>query len=68
MKKARGEIRRILIVVGKIQSLAGKAQGVYFNDRQANRADALIPILQEMFDLCLDILGDYDPILEKEMK
>jgi hypothetical protein len=60
--QAMGQLRKVLIQIGKIQDLSGKAKGIYLNDRGLNRADKLIPILDEIFNLCVDIRGNYEPI------
>lgn len=64
--KATGKIRQIVKRVGQIQNLVGKARGAYWNDRQADRAEAVITPLEEAFKLCLEITGEYDPIPEGE--
>lgn len=39
----------------KIQDLVGKAKGVYQNDRAPDRADRLEPLLNEIFDICIEV-------------
>jgi len=62
MKTARGDVRKLLITLGDIQTLAGRAQGVYLNDRSTERAEKLVPMLQEIFDKCVETRSEYYPI------
>ena len=43
----------LLKVLGRIQDLAGRAKGIYLIDTGTDRADKLLPMLQEIFDLCV---------------
>ncbi len=43
------------IALAKIQALAGEAKGVYQNDRAPDRADRLEPLLDKIFDICLEV-------------
>jgi hypothetical protein len=60
--KARGNTKIIIEKVGRIQTLVGQAQATYQNDRSSDRADKIIPQLQEAFELCLEIRNMYDPL------
>ena len=62
MTVARGKVRRLLILIGKIQTLAGRAKHTYLNDRNRGMADQLLPVLDEIFDICLEARNEYDPI------
>lgn len=66
MKTARGNVRKILIKVGEIQSLVGAARGQALNDRDPYMMDKLIPSLEKAFELCLEIRGEYEPVRVKK--
>lgn len=61
MKKATGETKKIIKKVARIQHLVGQAKGSYWNDRQADRAKTVVDALEEAFNLCVEITGEYDP-------
>lgn len=43
------------VAIGRIQNLAGKAIGVYQNDRAPDRADRLVPLLEAIFNICVEV-------------
>lgn len=47
--------KKFLKAFGRIQDLAGKAKNIYLNDRDPMQADKLIPVLDEIFKIALDI-------------
>lgn len=61
-KIARGNTRKIILKVGKIQDLIGIANASVLNDRDPNRMDKIIPALECAFELCLSITAMYDPV------
>ncbi len=65
MKIARGNTRKIVKLVGEIQTLVGSAKGTVLNDRNPNMMDDLLPMLDRAFGLCLDVTGMYEPIRER---
>jgi hypothetical protein len=65
MTKASGNVRVLIKALGDIQTLVGKAMGVYMNDRSTDRADKLLPLLKQAFDICVEARGAYDPIDEE---
>jgi hypothetical protein len=65
MKKATGKMKKIILKIVRIQDLAGNAKGIYLNDRAHDRAEKLTPILEEIFNICVEIRGDYE-IVEDE--
>lgn len=46
--------------VARLQDLAGQAKGIYLNDR-GERAERLIPVLDEMFQVSVALLARYPP-------
>lgn len=68
MKIAKGNTRKIVKLVGEIQSLVGRSKGTVLNDRNPNMMDDLLPMLDKAFDLCLEITGMYEPIRERANK
>ena len=68
MTTARGKVRIAMHKAGELQSLIGRAQALTMNDRIPDRMDKVLPILEEAFNLCLEITGLYDPIDTKKAK
>lgn len=62
MKKRKPTRRDLLIVVGRLQGLAGAASARN-NDRNQNRHADVHGVLQEMLDLCIEARS-YEPPLE----
>ena len=50
------------VKLGRIQNLIGRAKGAYQNDRDPNRAESVVNPLEEAFQLCIEILGQYPPV------
>ena len=61
-KRARGNARKIIVLVGDIQDLIGEAQGAYLNDRAPDRAAKVLNALETAFGKCLEITGMYEPV------
>ena len=59
MKIARGNTRKIIVMVGEIQSLVSSSKGHVMNDRDPNSMDKILPALDKAFELCLEITGMY---------
>lgn len=68
MKIARGNTRKIVKLVGEIQNLVGGAKGTVLNDRNPFMMDDLLPMLDKAFDLCLEVTGMYEQIVERPAK
>ena len=64
-KVARGSVRKILVEIGRIQDLVGRARGLYMDDRNPNTADQIIPVFDEMLEICIAVLGEYERIKER---
>lgn len=62
MKQARGEVKRLLTVIGEIQGKVGMARQWHFNDRQPGAFEKAQNLLQEAFDLCIQATSDYAPV------
>lgn len=62
--KATGKMKRVLLLVGKIQDNVSRAQAAATNDRDPGRMTKLLPALAEAFDTCVEITGMYDPVEE----
>ena len=65
MVKARGEVRKLLIVIGKLQSLIGGAESNHNNDKDPCGFEKGQKKLREAFQLCIDATGNYDQIVER---
>lgn len=61
-RKARGEVRRLLQVIGELQELIGAAYGAYWTDRAVDRATKVIEPLEKAHSICLKTTGAYDPV------
>jgi hypothetical protein len=73
MKKARGEVKRLLRIIGDLQSKVGYARSLHYNDRSQTAFGEAQNILKEAFDLCVKTTSDYDPesydvFYDKEVK
>lgn len=68
MKIAKGNTRKIVKLVGDIQTLIGSARGSVLNDRNPYAIDDTIKNLEKAFELCLEITGMYEPIRERANK
>lgn len=66
MKIAKGEVRRLLKALEKIQGLAGNAKNGYLDDRNPDRYSKVVPPLNEIFAICLRERGRFDPLDKKE--
>ena len=64
--KARGETRKLLIVIGELQSLIGTARALHENDRDPMGYTRGQNALSKAFELCLDATSRYEPIVVKE--
>jgi hypothetical protein len=53
--------RELLTALRECQGLFGSIEAAYQNDRASNRADRLLPLCKQGFDLCIDILGHFPP-------
>ena len=65
MKKATGKIKKLLIEIGEIQTLNGKAKSAYFDDRSSCRASKLKPLFEEIHEICVRVRSEYFPIDDK---
>ena len=64
--KARGNTRKLLIVIGKLQSLIGSAESNHNNDRDPRGFENGQRALREAFQLCVNATSGYDPIIERK--
>jgi hypothetical protein len=62
MKKAKGEVKKLIIALGEIQNLIGKAKGVLWNDRNSNNIEETSILLEKAFEVCLKNRNEYYPI------
>ncbi|WJJ55362.1 hypothetical protein QB910_000118 [Dabrowskivirus KKP3916] len=62
MAVPRGNVRKIVKIVGKIQSLIEEAESNHHNDRNKDSHVRTTECLKEAYNLCLDIRNMYDPI------
>lgn len=65
MKKAKGEVRRLLIVIGELQDKIGMAKGQHDNDRDMMAFEKAQKLLDEAFRLCIETTGEYERIETK---
>ena len=68
MKHARGKVRELLLVIGEMQNLIGRARGANMDDRNPSHYQNVEKPLREAFDLAIGTTGEYYPLdmLEKE--
>jgi hypothetical protein len=61
---AKGNVRKILKTMMKVQHLIGKALGNVNNDKSQEAHGDAMRQLEEAFNLCIEQLGKYDIISE----
>lgn len=61
-KQARGEVRRLLKIIGEIQGLVGEAKNQYANDRSMSAYEKGQNALDKAFRLCIQATSAYDPV------
>jgi len=66
MKRRRGGTRNLLLVLGRLQDLCGKARAAYSDDRSPDRAKRVCDPLDEAFNLCIRTLEHYPPMLPRK--
>lgn len=59
MKEARGETRKLLIVIGKLQDKIGMARALHEADTNPDGFVNAQNLLTEAFDLCIETTGRY---------
>jgi hypothetical protein len=62
---ARGNVRKLIIVLGTIQDKVGEAKGLHDDDRSIGAFEKAQRLLEESFDLCVEAHGMYDPITRR---
>ncbi len=65
MKHARGRTKALLIALGDIQDLAGRAKGGYLDDRSLDRYGSVITPLDKIIELCIKASSEYYPVEAK---
>lgn len=65
-KIARGNVRKLLIVIGRIQDLSGRATSHHYNDRDPDGFEKGQKCLEEINRLCIEVTGLYAPIQEAD--
>lgn len=63
-KIARGNVRKMLLAIGKIQDLSGQAWHYHQNDRDPHGFEKGQLALEEIQRLCIETTGLYAPIQE----
>lgn len=66
MKYPRGNTRKLIIYLGKIQDLVGQAKNIVQNDRNDNLMDDFLVTIDKAFALCLEARNMYAPIDAKK--
>lgn len=61
-KRARGEARRLLVVIGELQGMIGEAIGQHYNDRSPSSFEKGQRLLEKAFKICIQATSDYDPV------
>lgn len=59
---ARGNVRKLIIVLGTIQDKVGAAKGLHDDDRSLGAFERAQKLLEEAFDLCVEARSMYDPV------
>lgn len=62
--KAKGKVREIIKKVGEVQDKVGMARSLHYNDVSMTSFERAQDLLEEAFELCLEIRGMYDLIQE----
>lgn len=62
MKQARGDVRKLLQVLGEVQTLTGSAHALHYNDRDQNAFGEAQAMLDVAFNLCVAATSDYHPV------
>lgn len=57
-KKPPIDRRKLKRALSRMQTLFGRAEGIYHDDRNPNRADLLLPVLREGFELAVKTIGE----------
>lgn len=60
MKKARGQTKKLLIILGKIQDLVGHAKALHDDDRSRTAHEQAQNKLIQAFDLCIKARSEYE--------
>lgn len=63
-KIARGNVRKLLIIIGEIQTMSGRAWGYHQDDRDPHGFEKGQKLLEEINKLCIEATGLYAPIKE----
>lgn len=64
MKVARGNVKKLLIGIGKIQHWIGSAKGYHGDDRDRNGFEKGQKLLEKAFKECVRLTGDYHQVEE----
>ena len=65
MTITRGEVRRLLITIGELQSLIGRGIAYHNDDRDQNGFQKGQKELQDAFEMCIVATSKYDPVIIK---
>ena len=60
-KRARGEVKKLLIMILEVQNLVGKARGLHQNDRSQTSFEEAQNCLERAFALCVQATELFDP-------
>ena len=61
-KIPRGNTRKLILYLGDIQTLIGRAKNSALNDRDTNQLEHVLEALEEAFNLCVEARSFYSPI------
>ena len=61
MKQAKGQVKKLLQVLGEVQSLIGNAKVSHYNDRDRNAFVEAQEKLEKAFNLCVEASSEYYP-------
>jgi len=64
--KARGKVRELLIVIGELQSLIGRAKESHYNDKDPDGFQKGQEALRKAFDICINATSAYEPIKKRK--
>ena len=68
MKHARGEIRKLIVIISELQGKIGMARGLHYADTDPHGFEKAQRLLEEAFDLCVHATSPYFPVDTKEAK
>ena len=67
MKQARGETRKLLVIISELQGMIGMARGLHYADTDPHGFENAQKLLDKAFELCVQATSPYFPVDTKEI-